>query len=133
MKQFSLATATLVLLLLSWGCAPHADLLSMRKVTLEIDEGSQTHISRVHVYAVQRGLLVSGELVASGSTRQSGIRLYITLSSPMGEVLAETHSPALYFPENPQGTIVPKRTFSIPIHTRAPEGSVVKLRVAPGD
>lgn len=112
------------------GClSKHADLLAMRKVSLEIREDPQIRVGHVRVYAKERGIVVTGELVFSGLTHSNAARITVTLLSPDGDVMAETHSPRLVFFENNHGVRIPKRAFSIPLHTRAGEGARVRVVV----
>jgi len=119
-----------LLLLEGTGCmATRADLLAMRKVKVEILEHAQIRVGRIRVYAEERGIRVRGDLSASGIARRDTVQVFVTLVSPDGEVLAQTHSPSLKFFQNNQGTIIPKRGFDIPVHSRAAEGSTVQISV----
>lgn len=118
------------LLLEGAGCmASRADLLAMRKVKVAIQEHEEVSVGRIRVFAEERGICVRGELNASGLTRRDTVQVFVTLLSPSGEMLAETYSPPLHFSQNSQGTLIPKRGFDVPVHSRAAEGSTVQIRV----
>jgi hypothetical protein len=130
MKKALPTTVIFLTVLTLGGCwSTHADLLAMRKVILEIQEDTQIRIRDVHVYAMERGILLSGELVAIGVGNLEGARIFVTLRSPTGEILAETNSPALRGVEGRPGTSLRKKTFTIPVHTRASEGCTVQVSV----
>jgi hypothetical protein len=119
-----------LLLTMGTGCmARQADLLAMHKVKAEIQEHERVGVGRIRIYDEQRGVRVCGELYASGLTRRDTVQVFVTLLSPEGDLLAETHSPPLHFTQNSQGTLIPKRGFDIPVHSRASEGSTVQIRV----
>ncbi len=128
--RLTLIVSVAGLLLEGTGCmATRADLLAMRKVKVEIQEDESVGVGRIRVFAEERGICVRGELYSRGITRRDTVQVFVTLLSPAGEMLAETSTPPLNFAKNNQGTMIPKRGFNIPVHSRAAEGSTVQIRV----